>query len=333
MDIKMLCTKKKQNIYKMWEENEFVDKIWREELKVPSFAFGKQDDKTPEETLKRIFGIKNEQFSEKYQQAISGDGKEEENILTYHSSALCALLHFHNVENNKIKIRIDGKEIIFNKSYFEWKNKVINKPSNMDIVLISEDSKTALFLESKFSEYLNESKYSNPISNRYLDNKYSKDVYSKLNESNFIIEKGKDDFKITLNDESKRYYDGIKQMISHYVGIKNIIHDTENIEEKDEKKLLEKQKQNIITNVKEIYLGTILYDKFEFEEFGGENNPLKRYKEIYKRLSEIMNDVLKSNNESKQTFKVIEEVLTYSDVFNNMNKKAIDENVKKFYNY
>ena len=335
MDIKMLCTKKKQNIYKMWEENEFVDKIWREELKVPSFAFGKQDEKTPEDTLRRIFDIKNKQFSEKFQQAISGDGKEEENILTYHSSALCALLHFHNVENNKIKIRIDGKEIIFNKSYFEWKNKVINKPSNMDIVLISEDSKTALFLESKFSEYLNESKYSNPISNRYLDNKYSKDVYSKLLGENNPFKKveqgGKDDFKITLNDESKQYYDGIKQMISHYVGIRNIICDTENIEEKDEKKLLEKQ--NIITNVKEIYLGTILYDKFEFEEFGGENNPLKRYKDIYKQLSEIMNDVLKGNNESKKKFKVIEEVLTYSEVFDNINKNAIDEKVKKFYNY
>ena len=337
MDIEMLDTKKKQNIYKMWTDNKFVENLEKRGPKVPSFAFNKKDDsETPEQTLIRMFGINNEdnKFSEKYQQAISGDGKEEDNILTYHSSALCALLHFYNVEKEGIKININKKEIIFNKSYFEWKNKVIHNPSNVDIVLISKDGKKVLFLESKFSEYLDESQWSKSISNVYLKNKYSKVIYEDLFRSIFVKEeeKDKDNFKIKLKDSTKRYYyDGIKQMISHYVGIKNIICDKNNkIKEYNEK--LIKEKKDIMAKVEVIYLGTILYDGFDFPKFKRENNSLERYRYIYKKLYETMK---KYSNEEKQKvkFEIINEILTYSEVFNNNenSNKVLDKNVRQFY--
>ena len=119
-----------------------------------------------------IFKISNsKEFKEKYDMAISGDGNEYRRITTLTSSTLCALLFFYNIKNKNININ----GITYDDVLFEVKNKVFdsNNPSNMDIVLLSSTSKTILFLESKFSEYLYHSKARN-ISNKY------KAIYNEL---------------------------------------------------------------------------------------------------------------------------------------------------------
>ncbi len=57
-------------------------------------------------------------------------------------------------------MKIEGKDYIFTESVFEYKSPVLDgkrHPSNIDVVLLGkdkDDKKVALFLESKFSEYI-----------------------------------------------------------------------------------------------------------------------------------------------------------------------------------
>ena len=98
-----------------------------------------------------------------------------------HSSSRLALLTFYNIsDENTLVLNIHGNDVEFNYSTFEFKNPVIGYPSNMDIVLVSKDRKTALFLESKFSEYyVSAGNKSTPISVQYATNRYSSFFYEK----------------------------------------------------------------------------------------------------------------------------------------------------------
>ena len=109
--------------------------------------------------IKRIFQIKSPSFTKQFEDACCGDGKEYKEIMRLHSSALCALLFFCEVrKNNKLCLEINGNQYSFYEAMFEYKNKVITRASNVDIVLIGENISTGnsaiLFLESKFSEYV-----------------------------------------------------------------------------------------------------------------------------------------------------------------------------------
>ena len=165
--------------------------------------------------LKNRFGITNEtHFRTKFKQAISGDGDEAKKMASVRSSSLCALLCFYNVEEKPITFLIDNKKVKFNKSFFEVKNKVYNNPSNMDVVLISEDNKHILFIESKFAEYLDNGAIE--ISDTYRITEPSKTIYDKALTVLFNENSGK--YKTTKNYQ---YMGGLKQIISHYVGLQN----------------------------------------------------------------------------------------------------------------
>ena len=114
-------------------------------------------------TIQRIFGI-NESARGLFEAATSGDGNEKSRILTLHSSSLLAFLCFNGVANHPITI--DG--IVYDEVMFEVKNDVIDaslgKPSNIDVLLMGDNRKKLLFLESKFTEYLSGGKVT--LSNR-----------------------------------------------------------------------------------------------------------------------------------------------------------------------
>ena len=180
-----------------------------------------------------LFGIAEpELFRQKYDQAVSGDGDEAKKIMTAHSSSLCALLFFYNVtENNPLVLELGGRLYRFNKSLFEVKNKVTErgKPSNMDVVLtgraVDSDRDAVLFLESKFSEYYTGTKNTLAISRRYKEDSIGSDLYvtrramskAGLNDSDLFVFTG-EEFAVTYPE--KTYIDGIKQMISHYIGVR-----------------------------------------------------------------------------------------------------------------
>ena len=177
-------------------------------------------------------------------------------ITTLHSSSLCALLFFFNVDNKKLVIP-SLSEYEFTESFFEFKNKVIRYPSNIDVVLLGKNIKTGkkviLFLESKFSEYITGigKIKASKIESYFKTDRYSAPIYESIDkEENF-------DFDFNKKDgfyNSKKYNEGIKQMISHYYGIRNFMKKPADNED------VYKNIRNY--EAEEIILGEILFDNF-----------------------------------------------------------------------
>ena len=273
--------------------------------------------------LKELFDIDSSNFDKRFKEACSGSGGEAKKICTVHSSSLYALLFFFDVsKENPLKLTLNDEVLTFEDVYFEYKNKVIKSPSNVDIVLVGKNENledVVLFLESKFSEYFYPQKtYS--ISKAYLEDEQCKDYYEKEFLSNMgieIISKKNGDpniylnkdgakFKIKLKDNGKNYLEGIKQIISHYIGVKNYLNPIK--EKEDERKLP--------TNAK-VYLGTILFD-FDFDK--EKDNVLKKYSDLYQNLAHGLNN-------KNEGITLLNQVIKYSDL-----KEFIkNPKIKKFY--
>ena len=258
------------------------------------------------QAIKEVFGITNRSFEEKFNQAINGAGQEWRELNVFHSSSLLALLCFYNVSNdNPLSVKIEGKTCKFTTSEFEVSNTIgknisgKNYSSHIDVKLTGEceGKSVSLYLESKFSEYVNQrGKTSFSYTDDY-NNIYSK-LQGKIEDLDIII--GCDEITLVQTDNKRpaRYWQGIKQMISHYLGMKNC---------KDKSEL--------------IYLGEILYDFRPYipNDFFGD------YEDIHKQLV----DALELIEIEPQSFKVGKNILTYQSVFKNYN---LDERVRELYN-
>ena len=169
--------------------------------------------------IKDVFKIDNPVFCSKFVEAISGDGQEANKITTLHSSSLASLLVFYSVsKDNPIYVRINDKEEKFVESRFEVKNEVSpgsGNFSNIDVVLLGENC--ILYLESKFSEYLG----SGPVEVRKVD--YYDEIYEKLsdtlNEAGVHLVPKESKRFLERIDRKPFYNEGLKQMISHYLGV------------------------------------------------------------------------------------------------------------------
>lgn len=280
-------------------------------------AIKEQDEKQQLEILTNVFQIKNEEFADIFHDACFGKGKEYKEILRLHSSALCPLLFFNDLEKHPMELSLDNKKVLFNKAIFEYENKVFDPryPSNVDVVLISEDRKTVLFLESKFSEYFKTScdpiKFSYLTKTHFYDDSFLNKLGLRIIKENdspkrFIDKKKNEGFKLeTIYAEEKCYLDGIKQMISHYIGVQNFI------SKPAIDKRLEYQGQ-------EIYLGEIIFD-FSFDEA---KTKFENYSKVYQKLAENL------NSENKD-IKVLSEPLKYSMFKTNGYK--LNSKIKNFY--
>ncbi len=259
--------------------------------------------------LKEIFGIKNELFEGKYCMAISGDGQEYRRISTLHSSSLVALLCFYSLsKDSPLTMEIDGGKVEFYKSLFEQKNSIDKEGqhnSNMDLVLIGENDKgesVILFFESKFSEYLTRGKY-DKISNVY-DDIYNALIADKQPIDGIEIKAGIDGWSISApKGKPQQYCQGIKQMISHYLGIQNGFI-------KDQGKEYDY-----------IYLGEILY-KFP-EDVDKGHKSYNSYVGLYNQLACKLNSL-----NAEPNFKMLESSFTYQDLMCNF---KLDQKVRDFY--
>lgn len=281
--------------------------------------------------LKRIFEINNTEESEAFDRAIkqvcSGSGNEAEKITILRSSSLCCLLNFYNVETKPISIDCGNGEIIFNKAFFEVQNPVINTPSNIDVVLISEDCKTVLFLESKYAEYYLDNGPIN-ISTEYLNHEeigrkfYKSEVLGCFNFlikgngeiAKFIDRDEREKFTVdsekNINGENKSYIGGIKQMVSHYIGINNFL--------KSKKRVIQNERTDEkleLPSDTKFYLGEIVFDFPAGTEI---TYYLTDYEEKYEKLKEFLNQ----NNE----IQFLPEILYYSKY-----KDRLNEVIRKFY--
>lgn len=322
METKNEFKKTKNIIYKeFFYNNELpgaIEKtIWHRKPSNNSFSFSVANDKKCESLIK-IFELNNPRlFKEKYNQAINGDGQEERRINVLHSSSLAALLFFYAIDEHPLTLKLEGACYTFSKSYFEVKTIVCDShKSNMDVVLEgkSENGKTVLlFLESKFSEYLHSGKCA----------KISADVYSsiyyKLGFFNqnaiapiYANEDRKDKSFIELTSSKKNHYcAGIKQMISHYMGVSNYAENGDDA--------LEKESPLYGKNVDIILLGEIL---FKFDNNVDDIGKSDIYAEDYKNLATVIN---KGNRVQK--FRMLEDVFYY----HNINNIALEKKVKNFY--
>lgn len=269
-----------------------------------------------------LFEIEEDSFMDKYRMAISGDGQEYRRILTLHSSSLAALLCFYSVSpNNPLIITINESPIVFTESFFEVKNKVklnTNHDSNIDIVLRGKNSKNknvTLFLESKFSEYLDRNNYTK------ISKEVYNDFYKGLAECSEFIEKFTIDFSlensiaIKTNDNYCHYASGIKQMISHYMGVNNFVKGTS---AKSHKGDLSFHKDEIV------YLGEIVF-RFDNDcKIRGTNKTkFEDYDECYSLLAKTL------NNQFSNNFMVIDKLMTFQNVFKDFN---LNPKIKEFYN-
>ncbi len=129
------------------------------------------------------------------------------------SSSMLAYNFFRNI-NDKCTITIDHVE--YNKVFFEVKLQTLkgsSTPANLDVVLVSKDKQTVLFIESKFLEYLENgaAEFSDSYTKEdsyFIDNKV--DVKDLLKMSNIF-------------ENNRGHYNyGIKQNICHLIGISNL---------------------------------------------------------------------------------------------------------------
>ena len=295
------------------KEGRIVNTPFRNSVSENSFCFevGMKPSNTEEykecllQAIKEVFGITNRSFEEKFNQAINGAGQEWRELNVFHSSSLLALLCFYNVSNdNPLSVKIEGKTCKFTTSEFEVSNTIgknisgKNYSSHIDVKLTGEceGKSVSLYLESKFSEYVNQrGKTSFSYTDDY-NNIYSK-LQGKIEDLDIIIGCDKITLVQTNNKRLARYWQGIKQMISHYLGMKNC---------KDKSEL--------------IYLGEILYDFRPYipNDFFGD------YEDIHKQLV----DALELIEIEPQSFKVGKNILTYQGVFKNYN---LDERVRELY--
>ena len=298
---------KENVITEFFEDNKFLSNtqweytLWRGQKSSWSKSFTdiKGDNCS---SLKEIFGIINENFEEKFKQAVSG--LEKKRIMTLHSSSLLALLLFHSVsENNPIHFSINGKIVAFTDVRFEVKNHVDESDSktksNVDIVLSGNGY--TLYLESKFSEYLGSG--TKNISNTG----YYKNIFERLEiclkQAGLKIE-FKD--KIYIKGRGK-YCEGPKQMISHYLGIKSI-------------------KTSVKTDQSHVVLGEILFDFGKLSK-----NKLDSYKDIYKSLRVGLENCAKDDGINL----IINDLITYQQVFqlkeNQTFLERLPKNIHTFY--
>ena len=111
--------------------------------------------------------------------ALYGNGNEIKSVYSGNSSALQALLVFSQVSETNPLV-IDG--IKYTEVHFEYKNKVINYPSSLDVVLLDGregEERNCLCIESKYSEYFNSGK-NLVVGPSYLS-KDQNGYYKKLN--------------------------------------------------------------------------------------------------------------------------------------------------------
>lgn len=280
--------------------------------------------------LAELFGIQHRDlFKEKFAQSCSGSGQELKRIAVLHSSSLCALLFFYNVsKENPYILELDGEEYVFTYSCFEYQNTVIEgrNPSNIDVVLVGSKRETGeqavLFLESKFSEYYERPGRRLEIAVAYLENDYGKVLYggtllTKM-DLNVIAHEGNETF--VLCSEDVCYLEGIKQMISHYIGVRNLF---------DSAGQRGDMVACVISAGAKVLLGEILFTKGIGQlSYGNDVECFSSYQEKYSILADTLNKQLKADGMSRK-FTVLSGILSYSQF---QDKEYIQESrVKRFY--
>lgn len=265
------------------------------------------EEKTIEFFLK-TFGITNEkQFRKKFAESISGDGDELTKNNALHSSSLCALLCFYNVKTNHLTFN----DIVYNDVYFEFKNKVVRNPSNMDVVLTGKDKNgkdSILFIECKFSEFLGTK--SSP-----LGESYKREPFKHI-------------FDSFQYEERKVFQYGLKQLVTHYIGIKHFITEDTAKYKKLMKKYYRKSEVDRINLYRSFENVSFLEVIFEFDKEPDFQQYLSETKLVFKALEQER----KTDNLNLNLLGTITYQYLFRDYGNGINSQVLDPVIRDFYN-
>lgn len=281
------------------------------------------------EALSKIFDLTvTTKMRELFKAATSGDGDERSKIVTLHSSSLLAFLCFYDVSNHPITI----DETQYNEVMFEVKNDVINaslgKPSNIDVLLMGENRKKLLFLESKFTEYLSGGKV-------FLSPERYKKFYDLLSEklklpfkTSFDKVKHKpnkshsepfetEEYCLKTKERTSEYLGGIKQAFSHLLGIATGPANQQASEN-------EAYKMSLLENAEEIKFASIV--------FNCDNDKFKKYDDLYKSVfknSDVIIETIKEVLDKRELkLTIVPHLLQYQEVFQ---ANFLHEKVREFY--
>lgn len=292
-----------------------------------SMSFKSKEGEDAFDTLQRIFDL-SETSRKLFDAATSGDGNEKRRILTLHSSALLAFLCFNDVANHPISI--DGT--VYDEVMFEVKNDVIDaslgKPSNIDVLLMGENRKKLLFLESKFTEYLTGGKVelSPERYEKFYNELFKKCTFTfssdlvdvsikpdKTHKEPYTVEK----IRLHTGKKTTEYLHGIKQAFSHLLGIATgpASQQAQGNEAYD---------QSLLDNASEIKFASIVFncDDEKFEKYN------QLYKSVFENADVIKEVIKKVLNKSELNLTIVPQLLQYQEVFR---YNCLPDKVRKFY--
>lgn len=159
-----------------------------------------------------------------YEMFMAGDGHElEDKAMSIFSSSMLAYNFFYWVSPEH---PLTYAGITYDRVYFEVKFPVltketpgrpVNHPSNMDVVLFSTQSNAMICIESKFTEHTKNQ------TAEFADAYFKHTCYFAGNPliTSFIK------LALRYNGKADGYYAGIKQNVSHMIGVSNVLHDAD----------------------------------------------------------------------------------------------------------
>lgn len=279
-------------------------------------------------------------MDEAFRIVTEGQGGESSKVNSLRSSSLLSLLCFGGLYFNSYKgesgatliVEINGEDVIFDACLFEVRNQVIGFPSCIDILLRSKDKKKLLFLESKFTEYA-ECKYRRPdykIKTGYLE-LYSENAISRMLEKNNMNWRASTIFS---ENGQPMYFEGIKQSISHLIGIVRgpQMSGSGHYPEEYHKLYSEWYK-----DADTLTYATILFDtstfggKQEFEEYRQlfENTVGQFSEQIIENIKRIWHN---QSIDKEYKITVVKKPITYQSIFEREeNRNILPQKVKDFY--
>lgn len=241
------------------------------------------------------------------------DGEKEKAASIYSSSMLS--YNFFSWIDQEHTFEYDG--IIYDKVIFEEQFRVLksrNNKANIDVVLISKDNKTILLLESKFTEHLKLAPIK--ISDTYdIEQSYFEGGEKWVE----IVAALRDD----ISKDEKAYYEGLKQVICHLIGISSTI-------------LNEHAKNWFNTNswlhhIEDINITdntTIIFKSIVFNPNYTEGKT--RTKEYIKRNKKLVEQIAKKSVLPENLI-ITNPIITYRDIWENGMKSSIKDNgLRKF---
>jgi len=267
--------------------------------------------KPTSEALAKLFKITpTEDFEARFEEAVSGDGQEAQRITRLGSSSLLAFLCFNRVSKDHPLTISWGENICcrFNEVHFECQNRIKtdenSRCSNIDVLLIGnyEDTEkpVALFLESKFSEYFGRSSSYKNISSIYKEDydDFFSGSWNSLERQPGKDESGNDTIELRTKGDTQ-YCAGIKQMISHYRGLKTLAGNHNSHSKSNQSNVFHFDGQT------DVFLGSIVFDFST--NISDKKDALGAYRKLYE-------DYVNHCPEN-QSFRIVPELLTYQKVF------------------